>query len=50
MYKIIYGLEDVRLIKGQNFVGSNRFTRGDSLKLRRELVKNCTPRFNVVYN
>ena len=50
MYKIIYGLEDVRLIKGLNFVDSDHFTRGNSLKLRRELVKNCTPRFNFLTN
>ena len=50
MYKIIYGLEDVRLIKGLNFVDSDHFTRGNSLKLRRELVKNCSPRFNFLTN
>ena len=50
VYKIIYGLEDVRLIKGLNFVNSDHFTRGNSLKLRRELVKNCTPRFNFLTN
>ena len=50
MYKIIYGIDDVRLIKGLNFVDSDHFTRGNSLKLRRELVKNCTPRFNFLTN
>jgi hypothetical protein len=50
MYKIINGLEEVHLTKGPNFVVSDYFTRGNSLKLRRELVKNCTPRFNFLTN
>ena len=50
MYKIINGLEEVHLTKGPNFAVSDYFTRGNSLKLRRELVKNCTPRFNFLTN
>ena len=48
MYKIIYGLEYIPLIKGLNFVDSDHLTRGNSLKLRRELVKKCTPRFKFL--
>ena len=48
IYKIINGLEDIHLIKGLNFVDSDHFTRGNSLKLRRKLIKNCTPRFNFL--
>ena len=39
MYKIINGLEEVHLTKELNFAASDYFTRGNSLKLRRELVK-----------
>ena len=46
IYKIINRLEDIHLIKGVNSVDSEHYTRGNSLKLRRELVKICTPRFN----
>ena len=50
MYKIINGLEEVHFTKELNFAASDYFTRGNSLKLRRELVKNCTPRFNFLTN
>ena len=42
MYKIIFGLEEVRLLKGLNFAESDHFTRGNFLKLRQEIFKNCT--------
>ena len=50
IYKIIYGLEDVSLIKGLSFADSDHFKRSNSLKLRRELVKNCTTRFKFLTN
>ena len=44
IYTIINGLEDTHLIKDLNIIDTDYFTRGNSLKLRGELVKACTPR------
>ena len=48
IYKIINGLGEVNLIKGLNLIDSAYFTTGNSQKLRRELVKNCSSRFNFL--
>ena len=50
IYKTINGLKEFHLIKGLNFVDSDHFTRGSSLKLRREHVKSCKPRFDFLIN
>ena len=41
-------MEKVHLKKYLNFAVSDYFTRGKAKKLRRELVKNFTPRFNFL--
>jgi hypothetical protein len=46
--KITNSLENTNLIKGLNPVESDYFTRVNSLKLSRELVKNCSSRFNFI--
>ena len=38
IYKIINGLEEVHLAKDLNFAVSDHFTRGNSKKLKRELI------------
>ena len=48
IYKNINCLEEVHLTKDIKFAVSNYFTRENSKKLRRELVKNFTPRFNFL--
>ena len=50
IYKIIHGLQDIHLMKDLNFVNSDHFTRGNFLKLRRELVKTSTPWFKFLTN
>ena len=50
IYKIINGLDKVHLTKELNFAVSDHFTKENSKKLRRELVKDCTPRFNFFTN
>ena len=50
IYKIIHGFVDINLIKGLRYRDNNYQLRGNSLRLNRELVKGCTPRFNFLTN
>ena len=44
------GLEKIELVNGTNFASSAFGLRGHNLKLRRELVKNCSPRYKFLTN
>ena len=47
---MINGLEKIELVNGIKFASSSFGLRGHNLKLRRELEKNCSPRYNFLTN
>ena len=50
IYKMINGLEKIELVNGINFASSAFGLIGHNLKLRSELVKNCSSRYNFLTN
>ena len=47
---MINRLGKIQLVNGINFASSAFSLRGHNLKLRRELLKNCSPRYNFLTN
>ena len=50
IYKMINGLEKIELVNGINFASLTFSLRGHNLKIRRKLVKNCSPCYNFLTN
>ena len=50
VFKIVRSFEEVQLVRGLNFALNRQRSRGNSFQLKRDLVKNCTPRYHFLLN
>ena len=50
VFKIVRSFEEVQLVRGLNFALNRQRSRGNSFQLKRNLVKNCTPRYHFLLN
>ena len=48
--KIVRSFGEVQLVRGLNFALDRERSRGNSFQLKRDLVKNLTPRYHLLLN
>ena len=48
VFKIVRSFEEVQLVRGLNFALNRQRSRGNSFQLKRDLVRNCTPRYHFL--
>ena len=50
VFKIVRFFEEVKLFSNLNFALNRQRSRGNSFQLKRDLVKNCAPRYHFLLN
>ena len=50
VFKIVRSFEETQLVSGLNFALNRQRLRGNIFQLKRDLVKNCTPRYHFLLN